>query len=62
MNSKKNGPEGSSKSRIELGDLILCRVILFCHLQLANIDLSSKAGLANFIPYVKSTITFHSKS
>jgi hypothetical protein len=53
MNPNKNGPEGSSKSRIEPGDSIMCKVTLFCHWQLASIDLSSKAGVVTFIPYVQ---------
>ena len=55
VTQKKNGPEGSNRSRIEPGDLILRRVTLFCHRQLTSIDLSSKTGHVTPIPYVLST-------
>ena len=51
---KENGPKGSNRSRIEPGDLILRRVMLFCHRQLTSIGLSSKAGHITSIPYEQS--------
>jgi hypothetical protein len=53
INSKRNGPDGSNETRIVPGDLISCRITLFCHRQLANIGLSNKTGLVIFIPYVQ---------
>ena len=61
-NSKKNGPEGSNKSKFKPGDLNQCRVTLFCLRQLTSIGLPNKTGLVTFIPYVRSIVRLHPKS